>query len=389
LPRTTDNILTTEYSNKKIFGLDFLRAIAIILVFLWHYRRYGCPEWLTGIAKFGWTGVDLFFVLSGYLIGGQLFGKIANNQPISPYEFYFKRFFRIIPAYLVVLILYYCIPAFNERDSISPLWKFLTFTMNFGLDYQNAGAFSHAWSLCIEEQFYLLLPILILLLTKIKVENKAFIILLSLFIFGFIMRIYSWQTYVAPIYEDKESMGLIGNSYSKYVYYPTYNRLDGLLVGVAIALLFSFRPKTVEKIMAKANYLFGLGIIILTAAYFLSQDQFSFRTAVLSYPLVSIGYGFLVVAVLSTACFINKFNFKIFSFLATISYSVYLTHKQLNHIVQNILANHDINKNWALLICFFISIIGGLILHIIIEKPFLVLRGRLLKGPSIELKTSS
>lgn len=381
--------MTTDHSNKKIFGLDFLRAIAIILVFLWHYRRYGCPDWLTGIAKFGWTGVDLFFVLSGYLIGGQLFNKIANSQPISAYEFYFKRFFRIIPAYIVVLILYYSIPAFNEKDAISPLWKFLTFTMNFGLDYQNLGAFSHAWSLCIEEQFYLIFPILIISLSKIKADNKALLILLGLFALGIIVRIYSWQTFVSPIYADKENMALIGNTYSKYVYYPTYNRLDGLLVGVAIALLFSFRPKTRDSLMKKGNYLFGLGIIILTATYFICQDQFSFHTAVLSYPLVSIGYGFLVIAALSSNCFINKFNFKIFSFLATISYSVYLTHKQLNHIVQNLLSDHDINKNWSLLICFLVSIIGGLILHMTIEKPFLILRDRLLKRTPVEIKVSS
>lgn len=378
-----------NHSNKKIFGLDFLRAIAIILVFLWHYRRYGCPDWLIGIAKFGWTGVDLFFVLSGYLIGEQLFTKIASSHPISIYEFYFKRFFRIIPAYIAVLILYYSIPAFNEKDSMSPLWKFLTFTMNFGLDYQNAGAFSHAWSLCIEEQFYLIFPILIIFLNKIKANNKALLILISLFILGLIVRIYSWQTFVSPIYLDKENMALVGNTYSKYVYYPTYNRLDGLLVGIAIAMLFSFRPKAKDWLMSKGNYFFGFGIIVLTSSYFICQDQFSFHTAVLSYPLVSIGYGLLVIAVLSSNCFINKFNFNIFSALATISYSVYLTHKQINHILQNLLADYDINRNWSFLICFLVSIIGGLILYITIEKPFLILRDKLLKRALMKVKASS
>ncbi len=260
--------------------------------------------------------------------------------------------------------------------------------MNFGLDYQNAGTFSHAWSLCIEEQFYFIFPILIIFISKIKADNKAILILSGLFVFGFIMRIYSWQTFVSPIYADKENMALIGNAYSKYVYYPTYNRLDGLLVGVAIALLFSFKPNTRDMLINKGNYLFGLGIIILTVTYFICQDQFSFHTAVLSYPLVSIGYGFLVIAVLSSNCFVNKFNFKIFSFLATISYSVYLTHKQLNHIVQSLLAEQDINKNWSILICSLISIIGGLILHMTIEKPFLILRDRLLKRTPIKVKVS-
>lgn len=381
--------MTTKTPDKKIFGLDLLRAIAIILVFLWHYRRYGCPDWLAGIAKFGWTGVDLFFVLSGYLIGRQLFDKVENDQPISASKFYFKRFFRVIPAYLVVLILYYSIPAFNEKEAIAPLWKFLTFTMNFGLDYQNAGAFSHAWSLCIEEQFYLLLPVIVLLLAKVKADHKALIVLSGLFLFGIILRIYSWQTFVSPLYEDKENTALLGNIYSKYIYYPTYNRLDGLLVGLAIALLFSFRREVADRLTNKGNYLFGLGMIILIATFFLCQDPFSLRTAVISYPLVSIGYGFLVIAALSANSFINKFNFRAFSFFATISYSVYLTHKQLNHIVQNLLADHDLNKDWAFLICFLVSIIGGLILHVTIEKPFLILRDRLLKRIPAEIEVSN
>ncbi len=360
-----------------------------MLVFLWHYRRYGCPEWVADVAIFGWSGVDLFFVLSGYLIGGQLFSKVASGELISTYDFYIKRFFRIIPAYVIVLILYYNIPAFNERNGMSPLWKFLTFTMNFGLDYQNAGAFSHAWSLCIEEQFYLLFPITLLFLTRVKAGNKAVLILSGLFVLGMIARIYSWQTFVAPVFDDKDNLGLIGNTYSKYVYYPTYNRLDGLLVGIAIALLFSFRPQTAGRLLAKGNYLFGLGIIILTATYFLCQDPFSFQTAVFSYPLVSVGYGFLVLAALSSTCFINKFKARIFSFLATISYSVYLTHKQINHIVHSLLADYSLSENWSLLICFVGSIIGGLILYMAIEKPFLRLRDRLLKRTPLEVKVST
>ena len=373
------NTLASETTNKKIFGLDFLRAIAVILVFFWHFRRYGIPDWLNGISKFGWTGVDLFFVLSGYLIGAQLFSKISKAKPISAYRFYFKRFFRIIPAYLVVLILYFTVPLFNERDDISPLWKFLTFTMNFGLDYQNAGSFSHAWSLCIEEQFYFLFPLIVILLSKIKAENKAMLILLGIFVFGVITIIYSWQTFVSQIYYDKENMTLIGNTYSKYVYYPTYNRLDGLLVGIFISLLFTFKPMIANKILPRANLFFLMGIIILITTYYLCADQFSFHSAVFSYPLVSIGYGFLVIAVLSPRCFINRFNFKAFSLLATLSYSVYLTHKQLNHITQNLLTDYHLNKNWMIVICFVVSIVGGIVLHLTIERPFLMLRDKLLK----------
>jgi peptidoglycan/LPS O-acetylase OafA/YrhL len=356
--------------------------MAIILVFLWHYRRYGSPEWLAGISKFGWTGVDLFFVLSGYLIGSQLFGELIKEDAISISNFYSRRFFRILPAYLVVLIFYFSVPVFSERDGISPLWKFLTFTMNFGLDYQNAGSFSHAWSLCIEEQFYLLFPLVIILLSKIKLKHKTALVLSVLFIFGFAARIYSWQTHVAPVYTDKENMSSIGNAYSMYVYYPTYNRLDGLLTGIFIAVVFCFKPGLKEKIQAKGNVLFLIGIAVLTTTYFLCAEQFSFSTAVFSYPLVSVGYGLLVLAALSPGCFLNRFNLKIFSVLATLSYSVYLTHKQLNRITQELLQPYHLNENILILTCFAVSLFGGLILYMVIEKPFLYLRDKLIKQES-------
>ena len=79
-------------TSKHLAGLDHLRALAIIIVFVYHYTAmFGHPpglhEWL---GSWGWTGVDLFFVLSGYLIGGQLFAKLSRNQPISYGEFYLK-----------------------------------------------------------------------------------------------------------------------------------------------------------------------------------------------------------------------------------------------------------------------------------------------------------
>jgi peptidoglycan/LPS O-acetylase OafA/YrhL len=166
--------VTHTSSANRFAGLDHLRALAIILVFIYHSGFIGGrPASLDGIVAFGWTGVDLFFVLSGYLIGGQLLARIARHQSISYGEFYIKRSMRILPAYLVVLALYFLIPAFRERSELPPLWRFLTFTQNYGLDLTREGAFSHAWSLCIEEQFYLGLPLFILALTAIGPAHRS------------------------------------------------------------------------------------------------------------------------------------------------------------------------------------------------------------------------
>lgn len=147
----------------KFYGLDHLRALAILLVCLSHYSILspGEPAWLADTVVFCWTGGDLFFVLSGFLIASQLFTQIKQQQRFSLKNFFVKRFFRILPAYWVTLALYFGLPFFREKETIAPLWKFLTFTQNLGLDLKTSRAFSHAWSLCVEEHFCLFLPLLL------------------------------------------------------------------------------------------------------------------------------------------------------------------------------------------------------------------------------------
>jgi peptidoglycan/LPS O-acetylase OafA/YrhL len=93
-----------DSNNDRLHGLDHLRAIAIVLVVLFHYEfYYGVPEWLATFSSFGWSGVDLFFVLSGYLITDKLFRELDARGRIDFKGFYLNRFLRIIPAYLAVV----------------------------------------------------------------------------------------------------------------------------------------------------------------------------------------------------------------------------------------------------------------------------------------------
>src|SRR6266540_2323665 len=108
-------------------------------------------------------GLDLFFVLSGYLIGGQLLAPLARDQRINLGRFFTRRALRIMPAYFVVLALYFSLPSWREYSEMSqPLWKFLLSVQNIAL--HGGTAFSHAWSLAVEDQFYLALPFLLLFL---------------------------------------------------------------------------------------------------------------------------------------------------------------------------------------------------------------------------------
>ena len=89
--------------------------------------------------------MDLFFVLSGFLIASQFFTRYAVGGRVRWSEFYGKRIFRTLPAYLVVLAIYFLVPQFVERSELPPWWKFVTFTQNLSMELPGKLAFSHAW----------------------------------------------------------------------------------------------------------------------------------------------------------------------------------------------------------------------------------------------------
>jgi len=370
--------VTSSTSEKhKLHGLDHLRALAITYVLLFHYQLFGHPDWVNRVGNFGWTGVDLFFVLSGFLIAGQLFDAIKKGKPISLREFFAKRFFRIIPPYLAMLCLYVFIPFLREREHLASIWKYLTFTLNFGLDLKTTGTFTHAWSLCVEEQFYLILPLTFLLLNHFKAGKKTIYILPALFILGFIFRYASWHYFVEPELSAEQ----FGATWTEFIYYPTYNRLDGLLVGVSIAGAYTFYPRVKEAINRYSNILMLLGLAILIAAWFVCTPEDTFMTALWGFPLIALGYGVIVAAIVCPANFLYKFKSVITTQLATLSYGLYLSHKLLIHLSQMILQKAGIDKNGNLMMisCISIAIAGAVILRYTIEKPSLKIRDKILQ----------
>jgi peptidoglycan/LPS O-acetylase OafA/YrhL len=362
---------------EKLYGLDHLRTLAIALVFFFHYPGVDMPEWVWGIKDFGWIGVDLFFVLSGFLIARQLFTELKVNNTISVKQFFIKRFFRIIPVYLIVVTLYFLIPVFKEREGLTALWRFLTFTQNIGLDPSPHGAFSHAWSLCIEEQFYLLFPLVIAALVYFKATKKGTYIIASLFIFTCLIRLYIWNTYMAPLIGRE---GGDGNFWVTWIYYPTHTRLDGLLVGISIAGLFVFYPALKEKLSKFPNFLLVIGILVLTGAFFLCKIRYMFNANIFGFPLIAIGFGFIVLAAISPGCVLYKFKSRFTSSIAILSYSIYLIHKAIRHLCFVYFGKLGLDEEsyWMLLLSIVFTIIGALILRYTIEKPFLRLRDKLL-----------
>jgi peptidoglycan/LPS O-acetylase OafA/YrhL len=214
----------------------------------------------------------------------------------------------------------------------------------------------------------------LILLQYTKQLKKAYWLLVVLFLLGFVIRWYSFNYLYASKMEDE-----IGWMYwYKYIYYPTYNRLDGLLVGVAIAAIYQFLPAFFTRLSKYGNLLILLSVTILTGAYFLCYDQMTFNASIFGFPLIALGYGCMVIGAISPSSFLYKWNSKVTTLMATLSYAIYLIHKGVIHVTHQLLADYTIDSNLLLLISMLTSITAAFLVHWMIEKPFMQLRNKIL-----------
>ena len=360
----------------RLAGLDHLRAFAILYVFLSHYPLFAKQPLVTALGAQGWSGVDLFFVLSGYLIGSQVLARHAAGRPMGAPEFYGKRLLRTLPPYVVVLAIYYSWPAFTERGALPPLWKFLTFTQNLSMVLWSRTAFSHAWSLCVEEHFYLVFPLCCWLLLRPNRMRSGAWVIGGLFLAGAALRAFLWQTAVAPAADE----GAYRIAWYRLIYYPTWSRLDGLLVGVGLAAFAVYRPAALAKVHQRAVGLLVFGLAALAAAHWLCEDQATLEATVLGFPLYSLGYGALVLSALSPSGPLERHDSRLTRFIAATSYSLYLTHKSIVKMTLRALEGHlDREGLPAFFVCLAAALLVGAVLHHAVERPALLLRDRWLK----------
>lgn len=357
----------------RLPGLDLLRSVAIVWVMLFHSFVVGGlgPGW-EWLSRYGWMGVDLFFVLSGFLIGTQVFKPMARGERWSFGDFYLRRAFRILPAYWTVLLLYLLWPAFRESPGMEPWWKFATFVLNLDIDYGQHAAFSHAWSLCVEEHFYLLFPPLAWLLLRRPAAWKFAALCASLVVAGIALRSAMW------LHDTATDPGFVRNWFVEDIYYPTWNRLDGLLVGVALAACKVFRPLAWTRARRHADRFLVAGIAMMALALWLFRDRVGLTGNAIGWPVLSMAMGLLVFAGAGRDSLIGRRSVPGVGWLAAVSYSLYLVHKAVFHMVQ---AQWGASLNGTGFIAFcaygLAALAAGAALHYAVERPFLRLRERL------------
>jgi peptidoglycan/LPS O-acetylase OafA/YrhL len=362
----------------RLPGLDLLRAAAICWVLIYHASLFDLVSAEPWVVKFGWMGVDLFFALSGFLIAGQLLRPWVRGSEPDYRRFFARRLLRTLPAYLAVLAIYFLIPGARDRPDLLPLWRFLTFTQNLGLAPNPPKAFSHAWSLCVEEQFYLALPLAVMLIARRATARRVATALIAVLVLGMTLRGWSWLHDVAQQPFDPSSAPR-GGRYMTFIYYPTWTRLDGLLAGIGAATVQTFRPSWWARLTARCNLLllFGVAGVLATSLVFGGQIS-GLLASVFGFPLVAVSMGLLVIGASSPASVASRLAVPGVGALAAGAYSLYLSHKVIYHQVA--LASADWPpelKPLALVVALGGALIAGAVLYFAVERPFLRLRDRL------------
>ena len=365
-------------TTERLHGLDTLRALAILVVMVFHLQSY-LPSFWSAVGNAGWMGVDMFFVLSGFLIGSQLLRPYLRGGKVALTDFYIRRAFRILPAYLVVLLLYFAVPAWRESPGISPPWMFLTFTQNFFIDYSVHKAFSFAWSLCVEEHFYLVMPVLVLLLMKRPSFRKTITLLAMIAVAGIAVRAYVLFHVLRPVSGTDE----FGLAYLEQIYYPTYTRLDGLLVGVSLALMKVFRPAWWAAVAARGHATTLSGVALLGAAIWLFQERFTSATGVsawgtvVGFPILSAGLGLLLLSSVSRDGLLSRVRVPGARTVAALAFSLYLTHKEIVHLDRLMMPSIARDPGLVATCVYAVScVFGAALLYVCVERPFMLLRDR-------------
>ncbi len=359
-------------STPRNHGLDTLRALAIVFVVLHHYVLFVSRTDTFGwVGEIGWVGVDLFFALSGYLIGNQIFAALRSKRQFSLARFYARRLLRTLPNFYVVLALYFLWPWFRQGAPLLPLWEYLTFTQNINL--QPGTAFSHAWSLCIEEQFYMLLPALALAIASLRKSLRwAWLAIAFAFVAGMAIRYLVWDSYVA---EGRQA----STNYFKYIYYSTFCRFDELVAGVALALLRNFHPRLWRRLTSHGNGMLagGLALAAVTFWLFLEERQ-ALPVTVIGFPMLALSFSMLILAALGRSSMLRTARVPGAASLALWSYAIYLGHKQLCILARAPLEalGYGPDSLVAIIAMLVLSVFAGWLLYHCIEKPFMALRAR-------------
>ena len=337
--------------DNRIRSMDLLRSLAIFMVLLAHaIFSFNNPIYLDPL-QIGGIGVDLFFVLSGWLLGGQLFKEMKRTKKIDIRRFWARRWMRTLPAYYVVLLLSFAQQYLFVGNHELP-WRYVIFIQNYDTPLR---FFTISWSLALEEQFYLFIaPLLALLATQTR--RRILLVLLCLLLLPFAFRLTE----------------LYGSVKESHV------RLDGCLMGVLLAFLRVHYSSIWERL---CSYALPMAVSSMCVLLLFVLARYA-PTINLSGPdklLLAFIFGFWVVLANSSIAAGRRMYFPGAHYVATRSYSMYLLHPEAYALVKPL----DTMLPFPVLFVIALAVTAVLseILYRVVELPFMKYRDK--KVPSI------
>lgn len=359
---------------QRSLAIDNLRGVAIILVL---FRHHHTVSWLDHM---GWTGVDLFFVLSGYLVSGLLFKEYSLHGSVRPLRFLVRRGFKIYPTFYALLPFAVWVNIQGGQFSWTGLISELTFLQNYLYGF-GWWPFTITWSLAIEEHFYVALCLALWYAGRhgslsSNAIPRTLIVLMAL---ALAMRLFSYA--VRPL--------SFSGQLDQVLYTNTHLRFDSLLCGVLIAWMEQFRPERIKHFAKRVRAFAPFCIIaLLSFTPFLDPDTSYFPLTV-GFTLIYLAFGVLLVWVLfSIRHFPMNAVTKAVGGIGQWSYSIYLSHVFILAWLLKLPFMASLFDQHHLLrfgVYFSLSVGTGALISLTWERYFLRLRDR--SFPSRHLRT--
>ena len=375
-------IAGADAETRHIPGLDGIRGLAILLVMLTHFiliqKGPKIDVIIGALGRFGWAGVDLFFVLSGFLITGILFDSKGGRNYFK--NFYARRTLRIFPLYyFVVFISLIVLPRFGSFGEhfghIGKTWPmYWLYLSNFAIGFTDDvhhGVLALTWSLAIEEQFYLLWPLIVLCCrrdTLMKICGLAVVIAIVSRTLIILFGPAGWMPYVP--------------------YNLTFCRMDGLAIGAFIALAVR-GPGSIKSLARYARWILPAMVVALLGivAYHRSMHWIGGPGQTLGYTILGLMFASILVLTLNdpgTGIASKIFSQRWLTMLGKYSYALYLFHFPAHIIVRDyvygekqflMLGNSRVPGQMIyILLSFALSMVMALLSWHLLEKRFLALK---------------
>lgn len=336
-------------SDARISSVDIFRAFAILPVVLYHFDDF---------LPYGYLGVDLFFVISGLLVGSILIRQYKRNEKINFFQFILRRGFKIWPSYYFFLIagsIFVYLVYRNDRpayaiENVHDSLRYVFFYVNY-TDEPYHWVFDHSWSLCVEEHFYILLPLLLILVQLCfpRAHKMLLISTVGLILAGILFKILGH--YFTWIYTNSS---------------VTHSRIDALGWGVLLGILVTYYEEQLRK-MKWLPVFFIVGLAGFATAIFVHHE---WRNVFYEQAIFQSVTPFCFFLMLLGLYYVDFSKWKPLRFISYYSYNWYLWHPMLAWLV---IKNFG-NGAPGLMIYLVLSFLTAIIFTILIEERFLKIR---------------